>query len=264
MTLIITADDIINLLKTGSYPYPLTQYFKFRQKFPFYPSVEVSRTQPDSYNEDVIKRDRNFQMEIRLYIKYNTLPDVELNNQATIENTMSDLLLNYDFQGRGKIFLETIGWSRTDLRGGDGEVFGSISSVRLGVKDVTSTDGNGFVGAYNIMELNSDTTPVQFQVLNSSVKSGRGYVLHGDDNGIQVGDPTNFLQGEITLTYENTASLASLIQSLSLAGNTINCRFINGNTIYKYVILVGDTITSGGYSDVERATTRFTVNGTWT
>lgn len=264
MTLIITADDIITLLKTGSYPYPITQYFKYKQRFTLYPSVEVHRVQPDSYNEDVIKRDRNFQYEIKVFIKYNTLPDVELTNQASIEDTMTSLLLSHDFQGNGKIFLETIGWNRIDLTSGEGSVYGSVSSVRLGVKDVTSTDGNGFVGAYNIMELNSNTTPVQFQVLNSSVKSGRGYVLHGDDNGIQVGDPTNYLQGEITLTYENTASLASLIQSLSLAGNTINCRFINGNTIYKYVILVGDTITSGGYSDVERATTRFTVNGTWT
>ena len=261
----ITADQIITLLKTGVYPtpYPPIQYFKYKQKFPHYPSIEVLRTQPDSFNEDVIKRDRNFIFEIRFFVKYIRLPDQEIIDMANVEDTISTLLLNYDFQGNGKIFQETTGWARSDLTSNN-NIYGNMSTVRLGIKDVTSTDGTGYVGAYSLLELNSDTTPVQIQILNSTVKKGRNIALHADDSGLETGDPANYLQGDISITYESTLAINTLMDSLELAGNTIKGKLLNGSTIYKYVFLVGDTVTSGGYSEVERATTRFVVNGTWT
>lgn len=259
----ITADQIISILQGGTYPVVL-HYFKYKQKFPIYVSVEILRSQPDSYVEDVLKTERNFIYEIRVLHRYLMQPNVDSSNQSAIEDEMSRVLKAYDFQGKGKIFLETIGWTRSDLTDNNRNIYGSMSVVRLGVKDITSTDGNGYVGAYNTMELNSDTTPTTFQIINSSFKSGRGIVMHADDFGLMVGDPTNNNPGDLSVTYENTATLAPLIQSLSQAGVTIKCRFINGSTIYKYILLVGETVTSGGYSDVERATTRFVVNGTWT
>lgn len=259
----ITADQIISILQGGTYPSTITlHYFKYKQKFPLYSaSVEIIRAQPDSYVEDVVKTERNFQFEIRVLFRYLLQPDQDSTVQSQIEDEMSRVLKAYDFQGQGKIFLETIGWSRSDL--GD-PVYGSMSSVRLGVKDVTSTDGSGYVGAYTTMELNSDTTPTEFQVLSKSFKSGRGIATHGDDNGLLIGDPTVFTLGDLSVTYENTATLAPLIQSLSQTGATIKGRLINGSTINKYIFLVGETVTSGSYSEVERATTRFYINGTWT
>lgn len=265
----ITADQIITLLKTGVYPtpYPAIQYYKYKQKFTNYPSIEVVRAQPDSYQEDVVKRDRNFQFEIRLYIKYILLPDQELINQASIEDTISGLLLGYDFQGQQKIFQESIGWTRTDLTGGEGSVYGSMSSVRLGVKDVTSTDGLGYVGAYNIIELNSDTTPVQIQLLNSTFNDGSNLISHADDAGQISRDPGQFNPGDYSITYENTAALDPLIKTMSnheTGGVAVKGRLIKGNTIYNYLFLIGSTVKSGGYSEIERGTTKVTVEGTWT
>lgn len=258
----ITADQIIAILQTGTYPYPLTQFFKFKQKFPWFPSVEILRIQPDSYTQDVVKTERNFAFIIRVFVKYNRLPNQEVDDQATIEDEISSLLLAQDFQGKGKIFLDTFGWSREDYN--ERGIYGSISSIRLGIKDVTSTDGQGYVGAYDILELFSNTSPVQIQILSSSFRDGIQLVAHSDDSGFLSRDPAQFNPGDYTITYENTATLDALIKSTAQAWNTVQGRLIKGSTIYKLFFLIGDTTKDGSYSEIERATTRVTVEGSWT
>ena len=89
----------------------------------------------------------------------------------------------------------------------DDQIYGSRSVLRFSVKDVDTTTGSGLIGSNDKIELNSDGTPTQIQILNLSVNKGFSVDRHTDDTRKVVYDPTQLVEHcELTVTYENTCN----------------------------------------------------------
>ena len=64
----LTQDQVVTILKTGTYPYKLLRFFTQEQKFPDYPSVEVRRVGSPSTTSDVQKTTVDTTFEIKLLL----------------------------------------------------------------------------------------------------------------------------------------------------------------------------------------------------
>tara|TARA_B110001454_G_scaffold177098_1_gene169452 strand:- start:5749 stop:6528 length:780 start_codon:yes stop_codon:yes gene_type:complete len=257
----LSQSDIETILKTGTYPYTL-QYYRRKQKFPLYPSVEVLKTQPDSTTTDITKTSTESQFEITLLIKFTRREEEEEVDQIVIENEIQRVLKVADVEPTGKIFFESGSWSRQPL---DVEVFGMKSVLRFTYRNVTSTSGSGIVGSTSLLELNSDGTPVVIQLLDYDV-SGEGVDIqsHIDDTGITQYDPISVKELEIRVTYENTDSIESVIETAGDNRVDVQGKITRNGVAKNHTFLVGNTTKRGQYSDVEKATTTLYVTGTWT
>ena len=257
----LNPSDIITTLKSGNYPYEL-QFYERRQKFVIYPSVEVVKTKPDSRTaNDPTKYTVSSSFEINLYIKFTRSPNAEETDRAKIENEMLRVLEEADTEPKGKIFHESFDWSRSPL---DQEIFGSISTLRFEYKDVIPIN-DGIVGAYDKLELNSDSaTPTQVQILTYQVMGeGADIEKHQDDELITYYDPTTKRELEFQITYESSNAMDSIINTASKGRGEIKGRLFRGTETTKYNLLVGNTTKMGQYGDIEKSTTGFFVTGDW-
>lgn len=255
----ITSSDIITILQTGTYPYTL-RYFQRRQRDTIYPSVEVVKTSSDSTSVDVQRTQTDQVFEIKLYIKYVRKDETEEADRLVIENEIKSVLESSNLEPPNKIFLEQKQWSHQVI---DSEVFGSVSTLRLSVRDITSTTGSGLVGAGDIFELDSAGSATQIDILAINDRDGLTTDSHINDTGVNIYDPIHSEAHLITITYESTTALDSLIQTASYNRDEINCKIIRGGTTTKYTFLIGETTKSGAYDQVERATTNLYVVGLW-
>lgn len=257
----LNPSDIITTLKSGNYPYEL-QFYERRQRFVIYPSVEVVKTKPDSRTAtDPTKYTVSSSFEIKLYIKFTRSPNAEETDRAKIENEMLRVLEEADTEPKGKIFHESFDWSRSAL---DQEIFGSISTLRFEYKDVIPIN-DGIVGAYDKLELNSDsTTPTQVQILTYQVMGeGADVEKHQDDELITYYDPSTKRELEFQITYESTNAMDNVINTASKGRGEIKGRLFRGTATSKYNLLVGNTTKIGQYGDTEKSTTSFSVTGDW-
>lgn len=257
----LSQSDIETILKTGVYPYTL-QYYRRKQKFPLYPSIEVLKTQPDSTTTDITKTSTESQFEITLLIKFTRRQEEEEVDQITIENEIQRVLKVADIEPTGKIFFESGSWSRQLL---DQEIFGSKSILRFTYRNITSTSGSGVIGASATLELNSDGTPTVIQLLDYDV-SGEGVDIqsHIDDTGITQYDPISIKELEIRVTYENTDTIETIIETAGDNRLDIKGKITRNGVVKNHTFLVGNTTKRGQYSDIEKATTTLYVTGTWT
>jgi len=259
----LTQAGIITILKTGTYPTtqkPLN-YYEQKQKFPIYPYVEVRKVQSDSNTTDVQKTAVDQTFEVRYYSKYTRPEAVEEADRLVTENEILRVLEDADIEPAGKIFFEQKSWSTQLI---DAEIYGSKSVLRFTVKDITSTTGLGIIGAGDVIELNSEATPIQIQMLGISVREGFDIVSHTNDTKTLVYDPGVLIDlGEFTITYETTTALDTLIKGLSNTGVTNNGKIIRGGITTQFSFLVGRTTKSGTYGEVEKATTVFYATGVW-
>ena len=257
----LTSGDILDILKIGNYPYPL-QFFRRRQKYVIYPSIEVVKTQPDSKaTSDAVKYTITSSWEVRLYIKYTRPLGIEEDDRADIENEIMLVLEEADLEPKGKIFFESLRWSKSPL---DAEVFGSISTLSIEVHDVVPIE-DGIVGAYDILELNSETpTPTRVQILGYTVNSeGVSVESHQDDQLLTYYDPSTKRELEFTITYLSTNTMDDIINTASKGREEVKGKLSRGNVNKKYNFFIGNTTKSGLYADVEKSTTQFYVTGTW-
>ena len=257
----LTSGNILDIVKSGNYPYPI-QFFRRTQKYVIYPSVEVVKTQPDSkLSTDATKYTITSAWEIRLYIKYTRQIGIEEDDRANIENEIMRVLEEADLEPKGKIFYESLNWSKQPL---DQEVFGSVSKLRLEIHDVVPIK-DGIIGAYDILEVNSETpTPTQVQILGYTVNAeGSNMESHQDDELLTYYDPTVKKELEFTITYLSTNDMDTIINTASKGRGEIKCRLFRGDTTTKYNVLVGNTTKRGDYGDTEKSTTNFYVTGNW-
>ncbi len=257
----ITQSDIITILKTGTYPSgqkPLN-YYQQKQKFPIYPYVEVVKVQSDSNTTDIERTTLDQTFEIRYYLKYTRPAEYEEADRLATENEILRVLENNDFIPVGIIYFESKQWSTSLI---DDEIYGSRSVLRFTIKDMSATDNVGVIGSKDKIELNSQTTPLQIQILSMNERKGYAITSHVLDNHETKYDPTALIKfGEFTITYKNTPSVKSVIDALS--GTENNGKMIKNGTPTNLTFLVGQTSTSGNYGDVEKATTTFYAVGTW-
>jgi hypothetical protein len=256
-----SSEDLINILKNPITPYPYSfTFFNQEQKFPVYPSCEVIKTSTESHTTDVTKTSIDVTFEIRFLIKYTRRPEFEEKDREIIEKIMTDTLEAYDFLPTQKIYFETKTWSHRVV---DAEIRGSISTLRFKYTEIVSSSGSGFVGSSTVLELNSQTTPKQIKVLNFTFFEGVSVDKHQNDNGVIAYDPSIAGEGEITVTYENTAEIDDLIKTLTDLREEHNGKFIHGGITKQYIFLFGKTVKSNAYADIEKATTTLYVQGTW-
>lgn len=259
----ITQKDVIGILKTGVYPSGQTalNYYEQKQKYGIYPFVEVRKVQSDSNTTDIVKTSVEQSFEIRLYIKYTRPESIEEADRLATENEMLRVLEEADIEPAGIIYFESKTWNTSYI---DDAIRGSKSVLRFSVKDVETTSGSGYIGSGDQIELNSNTTPLQIQMLGLNTKIGFSIDNHTTDDRITRYDPNHLIKwGEFTITYEQTDAIKSIIDGLSLGGVFNEGKIIRGGVETNLTFMVGQTTTSGSYGEIEKATTTFYAIGTW-
>lgn len=259
----ITQQQVITILKTGVYPVSqkTLQYFQQKQKFVIYPSVEVNKVQSDSNTTQIDKTNVEQTFEIRFYMKYTRPEAVEEADRLSTENEMLRVLETNDIIPTGLIYFESKTWSTNVI---DDSIYGSRSVLRFTIKDISLTDATGIIGSGDKIELNSQTTPIQIQILGMSGRKGFTIDTHYSDDRQSVYDPslrTTF--GEFTITYKQTNAIKTIIEGLNDVGLVNNGKLIKGGVTTNFSFLVGQTNTNGTYGEVEKATTVFYATATW-
>ncbi len=262
MVQLMTSAAVKALLDSPSSPYPYNALRTFEQEqiYPYYPSVEIIKTGSESTTVDVTKTQTDVTFTIKLMIKYTRPESVEETDTQETEDIIRNTLETADIPPTAKIFFEGKSWNRQYI---NEKIRGSTSVLRFTFREVTSTTGDGLVGADIILELNSQSTPQTIQVLNFQDSSGATITTHYDDVGQASYDPRYFVEGDFFIAYENTSSIQAVVKAIADSGIENNGRLTRFGVPTNFIFLVGNTTKSVDYSGVERATTRIVVVGTW-
>jgi len=262
----LTQKQVVDILKAGTYPYKVLPFFIEKQKFPIYPSIEVRRVGSPSTTSDVQKTRIDTTFEIRLLLKYTREEEFEEADRLVTEDEILKLLEDADIPPPNKIFLEQKNWNTTVI---DQEIYGSESTLRFVFQEVQSSTGDGFVGADNVFELDSLgqgiplSGPLVAQVLGINDTGGATVDTHSQDSGETQYDPRELKEGELRITYENTAELEALIKQLTDDREEFEGKFVRAGVEQQVVLLLGNTTRTSKYTEIESATTDFYVVGTW-
>ena len=262
----LTQDQVVDILKAGTYPYKLLRFFTQEQKFPDYPSVEVRRVGSPSTISDVQKTTVDTTFTVRLLLKYTREEEFEEADRLVTEDEILKLLEDADLPPPGKIFFENKSWSTTTT---DGAIYGSESTLRFTFRQVLSTTGDGVVGAYNSFELDSSglgsplSGPLSVQTLSIDDTSGVRVDDHSIDTGEVQYDPRELMEGEMSITYESTSAIDALVDQLHTAREEFKGKLVRNGVSKNVLFLLGTSRRDSRYSEVERVTTQFFVVGTW-
>ena len=263
----LTQQEVVDILKTGTFPYKSLQFFIQKQKFPIYPSVEVRRVGSPSTTSDVQKTQIDTTFEIKLLLKYTRKQEFEEADRLVTEDEMLRTLEDANIPPPNKLFFEQKNWNTAVV---DSAIFGSESTLRFIFREVISTTGEGLVGADNEFELDSLSLasplsgPLKVQILAINDTSGATVDQHSVDDGRVQYDPRELREGELSITYENTAENEALIQQLTDARTEFEGKLVRNGVEQQVVLLLGNTTRTSQYTEVERATTQFYVVGFWT
>lgn len=260
----LTQSDIIAILQTGVYPtsQKSLSYYQQKQKYPVYPFIEVRKVQSDSNTTDVQKTAKEQTFEIRFYMKYTRPAPVEEADRLATENEILRVLEVADIEPSNIIYFESKQWNTSII---DDQIYGSRSVLRFTVRDVSSTSGVGFIGSDDKIELNSQTTPITIQILSIDTTQGFSVDRHHTDDRKTVYDPNQLIEfGEFRVTYETNPTIESTIKSISDAGSLNNGKLLKSNGgSTNYTFLVGQTTSSGRYSELQTSTTTFYATAVW-
>ena len=262
----LTQDQVVDILKEGTYPYKVLRFFTQKQKFPDYPSVEVRRVSSPSTTSDVLKTQIDTVFEVKLLLKYTREEEFEEADRLVTEDEILKLLEDADLPPPGKIFFEQKNWSTATI---DGAVYGSESTLRFIFRQVLSTTGQGIVGATNSFELDSDgagsplSGPVSVQIIALNDTSGATIDQHSIDTGQVQYDPRELREGEVSITYESTLNIDDLVKQLTDARTEFKGKLVRNGVQQKVLLLLGTSTRTSQYTEVERVTTQFFVVGTW-
>jgi len=263
----LTQEQVVDILKTGTYPYKTLQFFIQKQKFPIYPSVEVRRVGSPSTTSDVQKTTVDTTFEVRLLLKYTRKEEFEEADRLVTEDEILRLLEDANIPPPNKIFFEQKNWNTAIV---DDAIYGSKSTLRFIFREVLSTTGDGTVGASNEFELDSLglgsplSGPLIVQILAIHDASGATVDQHSVDDGRMQYDPRELREGELSITYENTAQNEALIKQLTDARTEFEGKLVRAGVVQQVVLLLGNTVRTSQYTEVEKATTDFYVVGFWT
>ena len=263
----LTQQDVVDLLKTGTYPYKALQFFIQKQKFPTYPSVEVRKVGSPSTTSDVQKTQIDTTFEVKVLLKYTREEEFEEADRLVTEDEILKLLEDANIPPPDKLFFEQKNWSTTTI---DTAIYGSESTLRFIYRKVQSSTGDGIVGADNEFELDSlgqgspITGPLTVQILAFNDTSGATVDQHSIDSGEVQYDPRELREGEISVSYENTQQNSQLIKQLTDDREEFEGRITRNGVSQQVLLLLGSTTVTSQYTEVERATTQFFVVGTWT
>lgn len=238
------------------------KYYQQREKYPIYPFIEVRKVQSDSNVTDVQKTSKEQTFEIRFYMKYTRPANVEEADRLATENEILRVLEVADIEPSGVIYFESKQWNTNLI---DDQIYGSKSVLRFTVRDVSSTSGIGFIGSDDKIELNSQGTPLELQILAIDTTQGFSVDRHYTDDRRTIYDPNQLIEfGEFRITYETNPTIESTIKAISDSGVINNGKLHrSGGSTVNYSFLVGQTTSSGRYSDLQTSTTTFYATAIW-
>lgn len=260
----ITQTEIINILKTGTYPTGQKglKYYQQKQKYPIYPFIEVRKTQSDSNTTDIQKTAKEQTFEIRFYMKYTRPADIEEADRLATENEILRVLEVANIEPSNVIYFESKQWNTNII---DDTIYGSRSVLRFSIRDVSSTSGVGFIGSDDKIELNSEGTPLTLQILAIDTTQGFSVDKHYTDDRKAQYDPNQLIElGEFRITYETNPTITATIKAISDSGAVNNGKLhSSGGSEINYTFLVGQTTSSGRYSELQTSTTTFYATAIW-
>jgi len=265
----LTQQEVVDILKAGTYPYKgnTIPFFIQKQKFPIYPSVEVRRVGSPSTTSDVQKTQIDTTFEIKLLLKYTREEEFEEADRLVTEDEILKLLEDADIPPPNKLFFEQKNWNTGII---DSAIYGSESTLRFIFREVQSSTGDGLVGAENEFELDSLgessplTGPLSVQVLAFNDTSGATVDQHSVDDGRVQYDPRELREGELSISYEVTKENSDLIKQLTDDREEFKGKLTRGGTTQQVLLLLGSTTITSQYTELDRATTQFFVVGSWT
>lgn len=264
----LTQQQVVDILRAGTYPYATKlQFFIQKQKFPYYPSIEVRRVGSPSTTSDVQKTQIDTTFEVKLLLKYTREQEFEEADRLVAEDEILRLLEDADLPPTGKIFFEQKNWNTTTI---DQAIFGSESTLRFIFREVLSSTGDGIVGADNTFELDSEaelsplTGPLVVQILAINDTSGATVDQHSVDDGRVQYDPIELRAGELSITYETTPAIDAFVKQVTDDREEFKGKLTRGGVSEQVLLLLGTSTRTSQYTEVERVTTQFFVVGTWT
>lgn len=263
----LTQQEVVDILKTGTYPYKALQFFIQKQVFPIYPSIEVRRVGSPSTTSDVQKTKIDTTFEIKLYLKYTREEEFEEADRLVTEDEILRLLEDADIPPPNKLFFEQKNWNTATV---DRAIFGSESTLRFTFQEVISSTGEGIIGEDNqiiidpIGEGSPLTGPLTIQALVIDNLSGVTVDQHSVDDGRMQYDPRELREADLNVTYEATVERDALIKQLSDDREEFKGILTRGGIQKNVLFLLGTSRRDSRYSEVERVTTQFFVVGTWT
>ncbi len=265
----LTQQEVVDILKAGTYPYKgnTIPFFIQKQKFPIYPSVEVRRVGSPSTTSDVQKTQIDTTFEIKLYLKYTREEEFEEADRLVTEDEILRLLENADIPPPNKLFFEQKNWNTATI---DQAIFGSESTLRFTFREVISSTGEGIVGEDNqiiIDPLGEGIPllgPLTIQALSINNISGATVDRHSVDDGRTQYDPRELREAELDVTYEASPTTDSMIKQLTDAREEFKGILTRGGLQVNVLFLLGTSTRTTQYTEIERVTTQFFVVGTWT
>lgn len=265
----LTQKEVVDILKAGTYPYKgsTIPFFIEKQMFPIYPSVEVRRIGSPSTTSDVLATKIDTTFEIKLLLKYTRKEEFEEADRLVTEDEILRLLEDADIPPPNKIFFEQKNWNTSVV---DRAIFGSESTLRFTFQEVISTTGDGVVGADNTFELDSLgelsplTGPLSVQILSLRDTSGATIDQHSVDDGQMQYDPRELRDGELSIDYESTPDIDAFVKQVTDNREEFKGKLVRGGISEQVLLLLGSSVRTSKYTEVETVTTQFFVVGTWT
>ncbi len=265
----LTQKQVVDILKAGTYPYKgsTIPFFIEKQKFPIYPSVEVRRVGSPSTTSNVLSTKIDTTFEIKLLLKYTRKEEFEEADRLVTEDEILRLLEDADIPPPNKIFFEQKNWNTAVV---DTTIYGSESTLRFTFQEVISTTGDGVVGADNTFELDSLgelsplTGPLSVQIISLRDTSGATVDKHSVDDGQMQYDPRELIDGELNIDYESTPDIDAFVKQVTNDREEFKGKLVRGGISEQVLLLLGSSVRTSKYSDIETVTTQFFVVGTWT
>ena len=253
----ITATQLKATLEAETYPYTLRIY-TYVPKYPIYPYVSIRKIKPQGSQEDITTVTKTDGFEVKLHIRYTRDMDKEEQDQTTVENTILGALEDQDF-GAVALFSESKQWQRQPLQ----RLYGSTSTIMVTITDMESKSGSGILGYTDKIELNSDGSPTQIQLLRYADNYGTSMDSHMNDAGKSYWDITSSEVHTIDMTYEATTTLDTILKTAMDSREDVKGKLLRGGATTNYTFLVGKTTKAGQFDNIERATTTLYITGTW-
>ena len=251
----LTATQLKTILDIpADYPHPNTRplrFFTTVPKYAIYPYVVIRKQPPQSTEETITDTTKRDGFEITLYVRYTREQDLEEQEQTSIENTIISKLEATDF-GTNALYFESKQWQRTPIP----RLYGSQSRIILSVRDKVSTSGSGILGSQMTLQIVGGST-IQLLALNST--EGVSIERHSDDSGVLSNTVQTIDLGDYFFEYESTIALSGELETLRDTGNEVNVILTKGADTRDMNIIFGQTSKRGQFDNIERATTRFTV-----
>jgi len=149
----VTVEQIINILKQGTFVGNLTQIRAGDRNFHLYPSIEVTRPQPLSPTTDpeLITSEEVF--EVQIFVRYTRKIIDEDNDLNTNELQVLSLLGAQPLQ-EGQFQFQSETWNRQQTK----KVQGVVSTLRVLFRQIVSAVDGGVIGGGSKLQLGSTVT----------------------------------------------------------------------------------------------------------